>query len=375
MTIALLLTLAAAFLAFANGANDNFKGVATLFGSGLSSYRRALAWATVMTLAGSLASLVLAQGLLHKFSGMGLVPAPLTTSSSFALAVAVGAALTVIVATRLGFPVSTTHAILGALAGAGWTAAGPEALNLHALEKGFVFPLLFSPIVAIALGATAYLLFRLARRLPWVSRPRCVCVDLAGRADAVTVGSGAASLALARSIEVAALPATECAGGRPGVLAVDSSKLMNGLHWLSGGAVSFARGVNDTPKMAALLRAFQVFAPNASTGLVAAGIALGGVIAANRVAETMSHRITDLDPTEALASNLSTAALVLSASVFGLPVSTTHVAVGSLFGIGVANQQANVRTITGIVLSWVLTVPVAVVAGAVTYAMVRRLGV
>src|SRR5262249_44690592 len=68
------LTAAVLFLAYSNGANDNFKGVATLFGSGISNYRIALAWATVTTLAGSLLALVLAHGLVARFQGKGLVP-------------------------------------------------------------------------------------------------------------------------------------------------------------------------------------------------------------------------------------------------------------------------------------------------------------
>jgi PiT family inorganic phosphate transporter len=145
------------------------------------------------------------------------------------------------------------------------------------------------------------------------------------------------------------------------------------LHWLSAGTVSFARGVNDTPKMAALLLGLKLFAPVGATALVAIAIAAGGLIAARRVAETMSRRITQLDPVEGLASNLSTATLVLSASMFGLPVSTTHVAVGSLFGIGVATRQANGRTVGAIVLSWILTLPVALAASALTYLTVARL--
>ena len=69
-----LLFAAVAFLAWSNGANDNFKGVAALYGSGIASYRKALAWATVTTGAGSVAGLFLAAELLRKFSGKGLVP-------------------------------------------------------------------------------------------------------------------------------------------------------------------------------------------------------------------------------------------------------------------------------------------------------------
>ncbi len=69
-----LVLAAALLLAFVNGANDNFKGVATLYGSGALSYRQALALASVSTLLGSLLSLALASGLIHAFSGKGIVP-------------------------------------------------------------------------------------------------------------------------------------------------------------------------------------------------------------------------------------------------------------------------------------------------------------
>src|ERR1051325_11690878 len=110
-----LLGLAAAFVAFSNGANDNFKGVATIYGSGTAGYKVSISWATITTFAGSVTSIFLAQALVKKFSGKGLVPGTLTDSEFFVLAVAIGAGLTVIFATRLGFPISTTHSILGAL--------------------------------------------------------------------------------------------------------------------------------------------------------------------------------------------------------------------------------------------------------------------
>lgn len=79
MTI--LLLIAVAFLAYSNGANDNFKGVASLFGSRTTTYRTAITWATLATFAGSVCSIFLAQSLLKKFSGKGLVPDALVGSS------------------------------------------------------------------------------------------------------------------------------------------------------------------------------------------------------------------------------------------------------------------------------------------------------
>src|SRR3954462_11736756 len=101
MTLAVIL-LAVLALAYANGANDNFKGVATLFGSGTASYRTALVWATATTLAGSLCALLLAHGLIDTFKGKGLVPEAVTREGRFLLAVSLAAAGTVLLATRVG---------------------------------------------------------------------------------------------------------------------------------------------------------------------------------------------------------------------------------------------------------------------------------
>ena len=133
--IAIALFLATCFLAYSNGANDNFKGVASLFGCKAASYRTAITWATLTTFAGSIAAIFLAQALLKKFSGKGLVPDAIVGSPQFLLAVAIGAALTVILATRFGFPISTTHGLMGAIIGSGLVAVG-GAVNFAALGKG-----------------------------------------------------------------------------------------------------------------------------------------------------------------------------------------------------------------------------------------------
>ena len=124
-------------LAFANGGNDNFKGVATLFGSGTTNYRGALAWATITTLLGSLTAVFLANRLLANFSGRGLVADGLVTDVDFVAAVGLAAGLTVLLATRVGMPISTTHSLLGALVGAGWAAG--SAINLGETRRRF-FP-------------------------------------------------------------------------------------------------------------------------------------------------------------------------------------------------------------------------------------------
>lgn len=117
-----LLLLAVCILAYSNGANHNFKGVASLYGSGTTGYRTAIGLATVTTFAGSVAAPFLEQALRSRFSGQGLVPDALVGSDYFLRAVAVSAGTTVILATLTGLPISTTHALTGAMLGSGWVA-------------------------------------------------------------------------------------------------------------------------------------------------------------------------------------------------------------------------------------------------------------
>jgi PiT family inorganic phosphate transporter len=106
---------------------------------------------------------------------------------------------------------------------------------------------------------------------------------------------------------------------------------------------------------------------------VAVAIAVGGLLNAKKVAETMSHKITGMNPGQGFSANLATALLVTTASVHGLPVSTTHVSVGALLGIGITTRQAKWKSVLGVLLSWVVTLPCAAVASALTYWLVSRI--
>jgi PiT family inorganic phosphate transporter len=362
----LLLIIAVCFLSFANGANDNFKGVASLYGSGAATYRVALFWATLTTLAGSLCALYLAQTLLIKFSGKGLVTDDLIQSIPFITAVAGGAGLTVILATRIGFPVSTTHALLGAMVGSGLLASWGE-MNLTALQHNFVLPLLLSPLVAVVLAMLVYLALKQTRKLLGTTEPLCLCVE-----DNGTLNSGSDIMAMTQNPASSLSIGTEaaCASRYSGrVLSISAQSMVDKLHFLSAGSVCFARGLNDTPKIAALL----LLAPSLSIHwiiiLVASIMALGGIINARRVAETMSHKITEINHEQGLAANLTTALLVIFASQLGMPVSTTHVSVGSLFGIGLTSGKAHHRMIVSIMLSWLLTLPCAALCAAAVYSL------
>ena len=137
--------------------------------------------------------------------------------------------------------------------------------------------------------------------------------------------------------------------------------------------MGFARGLNDTPKIVALLLLIKTLDVKLGMLLVAVAMAIGGLLNAKKVAIMMSKKITPLNPGQGFTANLVTSTLVILASRFGLPVSTTHVSVGSLFGIGLITRQANLRVVSGILMSWLLTLPIAAILGAAIYAIVVRL--
>jgi PiT family inorganic phosphate transporter len=363
-----LIVVAVLFVAYSNGANDNFKGVATLYGSGTCSYRQALAWATATTLAGSLLALAFAGSLVEAFKGKGLVPDEVTRQPAFLLAVSLGAALTVLLATWTGLPVSTTHALTGGLIGAGLLAAGE--IRIAALGKSFVLPLLFSPVVALLLTVAVYPLFRWARRTSGVNRQTCVCV---GTTYEAVQAQPDGRLLLVRTGALLEVGQTSvCVDRYQGRLAgMEAGRVLDGLHYLSGGAVGFARGLNDTPKIVALMLAADALPLAWGLGLVAAVMAVGGVLNARRVAETMSAKITRMNPGQGFTANLVTAVLVVGASRLGLPVSTTHVSVGALVGVGVVNRTARAGTIVTILLAWVTTLPLGAALSAGVYLLLR----
>ncbi|MFO1041297.1 MAG: inorganic phosphate transporter [Planctomycetaceae bacterium] len=314
-----ILFIAVCFVAFTNGANANFKGVASLYGSGTTTLRGALYWGTATTFAGSIAAAFLAEGMLKKFSGRGIVPDLLVQSPDFVTAVAIGAALTSLFATRFGFPVSTTHALVGALLGAGLAGSGTD-VQFTALGKNFLYPLFFSPIVAMILGAILYWLLKIL---------------------------GLAPNHRTRTLDV--------------------------FHFLSTGAASFARGLNDTPKMAALLLVTPSEDIRWGFIAVAVTIAIGGLLDAESVAETLGKKVTSMDPGQGFSASVVTAGLVTTASFHSLPVSTTHVSVGSLLGMGATTGQAKWRKVGEILLAWFSTVPCGAVLAAIAYVITSRL--
>lgn len=319
-------------IAFVNGANDVSKGIATLAGSGATDYRRAIAWGTAWTAAGALAASVFGGALLATF-GHGLLAPGTSPTARTAIATLVGAAAWVAIATSTSLPVSTTHALVGALAGVAALAYGHAGVRWSALASKVALPLCAAPILSLL--ATA-MIARAGRRLG--ARPRAARLSL------------------------------------------------NALHWLTSGATSFARGLNDTPKIVAIvlaasaLTAAPVGAP-ASFALVALGMTAGSAFGGQRVTSLLAERVVALDHRDGFFANLVTSALVSVGTAGGLPLSTTHVSAGAIIGTGVGGaaterpaRRLELATVRNMLLAWVVTVPAAALLGVLAYwALGKRL--
>ncbi len=365
MQILVFVVLAAILLAFANGANDNSKGVATLIAGRVMALKPAILFAAFATLLGSVTAVLFAQRLVKTFSGKGIVDVEIAGTAMFVLSVGVAAAITVLIATRLAMPVSTTHSLVGAITGTGLAA---NALHTAAAVKAFAIPLLVSPVFALVLAAVSYLVFRATRLRLGITSQTCVCVE--NEMVPVSLGVDGTVTALESRLTLRAEDVGQCQTRYEGnVVGFSAQRTLDRAHILSAGATSFARGLNDTPKIAALLIATSAMGMSWSMVAVGVAIAVGGLVAVWRVADTMSYRITDMNDGQAFTANLATAFCVIVASRLGVPVSTTHVSYGSIFGIGMVNGQAKWSVIQKILLAWITTIPAAGLMGWMMWTM------
>lgn len=352
----LLIFALAALLAYVNGANDIGKPVASLAGSNVTDAKHAVLWGSFWTVLGGFASILWGDAMVQTFANGLLGHA--TVGFALVFAVVTGAMLWVLVANLRGLPVSTTHALLGAAVGAALISQGTHSMDFSVLANKALVPLLLSPLIAIALCWCLLLGTRwISSKVPaW--RPGC-CAQEDWQRDPFVCATGAPPRRSTR-------------------------RLWIGLHWLSSGITSFARALNDTPKIAAFVILALAFAPkglafSAASAIAAVTIAmgLGSLIGGYRVLSLMSNGITRLDHQTGLFANASTAALVLAASPLGLPVSTTHVATGSLMGVRLAQSATpdNADALKMVLLGWVVTFPSAALFSAASYYAIRLMGV
>lgn len=376
MDLSILTFVLVLSLAFANGANDVSKAIATLVGSGVADYRTAIVWGTWWTIVGASLSGLVATAMVKTFS-QGLLMSDAAGLPALGPSVLAGAVVWVLVASRTGLPVSTTHALTGAIVGAGFMAFGSQGLVWTGIGKKIVLPLLLSPVLALT---AAVLVHHLIRALAARWEGTCLCVMPTAKALVMIDAHGMTRTLFQATglgqpvVDVSA----QC--DRAGLNGITIG--LDSIHWVSSGLASLARGMNDAPKIAAILLLGSAAALWPNSGLqsaaligVAVAMGVGSYVGGLRVTQVLAEKVTRMDHSEGLSANLTTSSLVLVSAVMGLPVSTTHVSSSAIIGIGLLNAVRTVRwsTVRDMVLAWIVTLPVSAILSALAYLLLTRI--
>lgn len=361
-------------LAYANGANDVSKGVATLVGSGVTNYRKAILWGTVWTIAGSCLASIFAWKLVLTFTN-GWIANSIEITTEFPIAVLLGSIAWVLLASKIGAPVSTTHAITGALCTTGIFAYGVDKILWASLGDKIFLPLALSPVVASAL---VFLFFPLCKLSFAKWGGACLCFDIKHVVPVKILNNG---LAFNSEKGVNVVNAVVGSDNHCRENYAYSFRLnVDTLHWISSGAASFARGLNDAPKIVALGISLMIASGNFVENFnilnfifVSGGMGLGSYLAGLKVTEVLAERVTQMNHLEGFSANFITAILVTIAAHLGLPVSTTHVSSGAIIGIGLRKGIKGVywKTVREMILAWIVTLPAAGIFGVTAYYILR----
>ncbi|UCB55915.1 MAG: inorganic phosphate transporter [Thiotrichales bacterium] len=393
------------YMTWGIGANDVANAMGTSVGSGAITVKQAIIIAAIFEFAGAF----IAGGNVTKTIRKGIIdPSSIVDNPEILvfgmLAALLAAAIWLMVASSRGWPVSTTHSIVGAVIG--FAVAG---IGIDAVEWGKVSMIAASWVVSPLLGGTiAFLLMMSIRRLilntenPFQSARRWgpAYVFLVGFIiSLVTMFKGLKHLNIELSVGMSFVTALIFGLILAGIgwsminrIKVDESadrdyhfasveKVFTPLMIFTACAMAFAHGSNDVANgigpLAAVVSIVQSGGEVAQKSelplwillLGGVGIVLGLATMGYRVMKTIGSGITQLTPSRGYCATLAAAATVVLASRTGLPVSTTHIAVGAVIGVGLARGVGaiDLRVIGGIVVSWVVTLPVGAVLAALFF--------
>lgn len=416
-------------LSAALGSNDVANSLGTSVGTGAIKLRQALAIGAVMEFAGA----VLFGSTVTKTISSGVVTVGASTLAapvSYMLgmcSVLVGCTVWMALASRYGFPVSSTHSVVGALVGLGIVSGW--GINILALRR-IVLSWFLSPLIGAVISITIYKL--ICSTIVNSQRPakatRNILPFIAGGAAFVltlfVLGKGARFQALSPDrVVYIALSVALAAGGiiralslsihskeyiikkfganpstasdrkaTPTVKSVteqreDVERIFKVLQVVTACLLAFSHGSNDVSNAIGPFVAMYAMWKNASIGAMVStppwvlvlgglGISIGLGLYGGPVMETVGKKITKLQPTMGFSVELSTALTVLIASELGLPVSTTHTLIGCIVAMGLANgnkEAVNGSVLAGIAGSWGITLPVSALTTVLFYVATRPL--
>lgn len=412
MLFLVFVCLLAFYVACNLGANDVANSMGTSVGSKAVTLGQAIVIAGVLEFAGAgLFGRQVAATIATSIANPQVFSTQPQTLLLGAVAVLLSCGLWLQIATTNNLPVASSHAVVGAIAGFSWVAAGADAVKWAAIGS-ISLAWIATPISSAIVAAGCYSLIKVGildrhersshidEWIPWLALmlvsvfgtivlPPVIATlpvdflsgvprhDLAlGLAGSAAVGitlSGWRKLAIDRA-----------AGGEEGQ---QIERQLARFQLLSAGCVAFAHGSNDVGNaiapLAMILEIHQTGnIPQANLEIPLWVLILGGLgivtglaIWGEQVIGTIGEGIITLEPSSGFAAELATAATILIASRFGLPVSTSHALVGAVVGVGMVKNWRAIRldTLKSIGLAWIVTIPIAALLGAGIFVLLREL--
>ena len=383
----------ALYMAWAIGANDVATAMGTSVGSGARTVWGAILVAAIFEFAGAF----FAGGHVTDTVRKGMLDISLIGRDQLIygmLGSLAAAGTLLVVATRFGLPVSTTHAIVGAIVGFGVVSIGPEVVNWGKIGQ-IVLSWLTSPLLA---GVIAFGIFQFTRAKVLDTKDPVVQIRKLGPVffflvffiiGLVTLFKGLKPLKLDLNLTQALIGSTLLGfvGSGLGIFFIRRvqlgpedpkhrfsrvEKIFVVLQILTACAIAFAHGSNDVANAIGPLAAISSAISGADLGGKASvspwmlaiggiGIIFGLATWGYRVMETVGKRITELTPSRGFAAQLAAATTIVVASRMGIPISTTHTLVGAVLGVGLARgiSALDLRVVGKIIASWVATLPIA----------------
>ncbi len=330
LTVILVAILGLAVLFdYINGFHDTANAIATSVSTRALRPDQAIVLSAVANFVGALSGTAVA-----KTIGAGLIDERIVNAADphqvYVAAALIGAIAWNLFTWRLGIPSSSSHSLIGGLLGATLIASGVAAIQMDGVTNKVLLPLVSSPILGLAIG----------------------------------FGFMVVLLNLFRHAHPARLNAR-----------------FRRLQLLSATYMAFSHGSNDAQKTmgvmtlalfsAHLIPTFEVPLPIIVVAAIAmsAGTSVGGW----RIMKTMGQRVVKLDPIHGFAAETTAATVILGASHFGMPVSTTHIISTAIMGVGASHRLSAVRWgVAGrIVVAWILTIPAAGAVAAVSYVILN----
>ena len=385
--------LLAFYMAWAIGANDVANAMGTSVGSGALTVGGAIIVAAIFEFAGAF----LAGGHVTDTVRKGMLDMSLLGREQliYGMMASLASAGTLLIgATRFGLPISTTHAIVGAIVGFGAVAIGIDAVNwpkfLQISLSWITSPLLArviafaifhlirstilnksNPVHQIRKYGPAFFFFvffiiglvTLFKGLKHINLDLNLMEALAGSVALGLIGSGLGAFFIRR---------VQIGEADPDHRFDQVERIFVVLQILTACAIAFAHGSNDVANaigpLAAIVNAVENVDLTAKTPVAPWMLAIGGlgivmVLATwgYRVMETVGKKITELTPSRGFAAQLAAASTIVLASRLGIPISTTHTLVGAVLGVGLARgiTALDLRVVGNILASWIATLPIA----------------